>query len=590
MNPRPFRDDVVSAWAASDQRLRNWPVVYTIDGRDAIYVGETLNFASRMQQHLTNPEKAHLENVRVVVRDTFNKSACLDLESFLIRMFAGDGVYRVLNRNSGVTESEYFDRPAYQVGFEQIFSELKSQGLFEHTITEIQNSDLFKLSPFKSLNDDQVEAMTGILEGLFADLEPSAQATTRGPIVVQGDPGTGKTIVAIFLMKLLRDIADSADDAPDAPEQGEESQFAGFFDSRYAALVRNFSIGLVIPQQSLRESIKSVFVRTPGLDPDMVLDPYKVAESGRVWDLLIVDETHRLNRLSAQAYGGMTVRFREINARLAADAVAGVDPQQLTQLDWIVAHSKHQLLLVDIRQSVRPSDVPADLLRGLAATAELSDRHYRLKQQMRVRGGADYIRHTRTLLSFANEGASTHESRDFQDYDYRVFDDLGEMIKEIREKEAEVGLSRIVAGYGWKWVSHSKGQRHRYDIEIDGIQLRWNSTSKDWINSKKSKDEVGSIHTVQGYDLNYAGVIIGPELTIDPQSGRFKLDRSNYFDTRGKSNNGMLGITFGDDDVLDYVKNIYAVLMTRGMRGTFVYAVDPGVRAHLASWQQDSRS
>lgn len=586
MDPRPFRQDIVSAWADSDNRLRNWPVVYTIDDRSDIYVGETLNFASRMHQHLANPDKARLESVRVVVQDTFNKSACLDLESFLIRMLAGDGTMRVLNRNSGVTESEYYDRVAYQVGFERIVAELKSQGLFTHSIKEIQNSDLFKLSPFKSLNDDQVQAMTGILENLFADLETRDGFTAQGPIVVQGDPGTGKTIVAVYLIKLLSDIASSINEAQESPEWNEDSQFAGFFDSRYSALLQNFSIALVVPQQSLRESIKSVFLSTPGLHPDMVLDPFKVAESNRVWDLLIVDETHRLNRLSAQAYGGMTKRFREINTRVAQLTGKGVDPRQVTQVDWITAHSKNQLLLVDIRQTVRPSDVPTELLTSIAGNARLRDRFHELRQQMRVLGGSDYISHARTMLSLEDTQGPGHDRPDFKDYDYRVFDSLEDMVLEIKAKEGEFGLSRLVAGYGWKWVSNKSGHRDKFDIDVDGVKLRWNSKAKDWINSKKSKDEVGSIHTVQGYDLNYAGVIIGPELTIDKNTGELKLDRDSYFDTRGKSNNHILGVIFDDDDVLEYVKNIYAVLMTRGMRGTFVYAVDEGVRAHLAAWQK----
>jgi DUF2075 family protein len=103
----------------------------------------------------------------------------------------------------------------------------------------------------------------------------------------------------------------------------------------------------------------------------------------------------------------------------------------------------------------------------------------------------------------------------------------------------------------------------------------------DWINSPTSLEEVGSIHTVQGYDLNYAGVIIGPELRWDERVGRLRLDRSNYFDRKGKARNGLLGIEYSDDDVLALVRNIYRVLLTRGMRGTYVYVCNPALRERL---------
>lgn len=115
-------------------------------------------------------------------------------------------------------------------------------------------------------------------------------------------------------------------------------------------------------------------------------------------------------------------------------------------------------------------------------------------------------------------------------------------------------------------------------IELGGVQMRWDSTDKDWINSRGSLEEVGSIHTVQGYDLNYAGVIIGPDLRVDPATGQIVVDRESYRDKKGKENTGHLRGAFGDDDLLVFIGNIYGVLLTRGMRGTYVYVCDPGLR------------
>jgi DUF2075 family protein len=120
----------------------------------------------------------------------------------------------------------------------------------------------------------------------------------------------------------------------------------------------------------------------------------------------------------------------------------------------------------------------------------------------------------------------------------------------------------------------------------------WNQTATDWVNSKNSVNEVGSIHTVQGYDLNYAGVIIGSDISLDPSTGKIVFNRDNYFDAKGKENNPRLGISYSDEDLLHFVINIYKVLMTRGIKGTFVYVCDPllrnSLRITLAGLRQQS--
>ena len=145
----PFDADKVKAWGSIDPRHSNWPVVYVMNNTEEIYVGESLNVEGRMKQHLESESKRNLESVRVVLDDTFNKSACLDLESFLIRMFHGDASRQVLNLNAGITDADYYDRDYYNKTFRQIFEELRTQEeLFKRTIPQIVNSDLFKLSPF----------------------------------------------------------------------------------------------------------------------------------------------------------------------------------------------------------------------------------------------------------------------------------------------------------------------------------------------------------------------------------------------------------------------------------------------------------
>lgn len=304
-----FARESVGVWEDARERHRNWPVVYTLNNNKNVYVGESLNVVGRMSQHLDAVAKSGLEEVRIVVDDTFNKSACLDLESFLIRLFSGDGRYEVLNRNDGVTDAEYYQRDLYQQKFRDVFEQLQEQGLFSKSIPAIQNSDLFKLSPFKALNQDQAAVIEDLLEGLFEDLEGSR----GGAAVVEGGPGTGKTIVAIYLIKLLVDIRERNDqDNPDA-----ESVFSDFFLPGYPELLTGARIGLVVPQQSLRFSIRRVFDKTPGLSRTMVVTPYEVASDPEPYDILIVDETHRLTRYGAQAMGTLTRKFRESSQKLA---------------------------------------------------------------------------------------------------------------------------------------------------------------------------------------------------------------------------------------------------------------------------------
>lgn len=550
-----------------DPAHRNWPVVYTLTNSREVYVGETVNAAARMRQHLDAKEKQHLQEVRIILDDTFNKSACLDLESHLIRWFSGDGQLKVLNRNDGVTDANYFQRQTYREQFAHIFEQLRTEGLFTKRIPEIINSDLFKLSPFKALNTDQEVVIEDILEGLFADLATNTSSTQ----VIEGGPGTGKTIVAIYLLKLLADIR-----ARNDVDTGEsDTPFSDFFAEGHPQLLAGTRIGLVVPQQSLRKSVKNVFKRTPGLSEDMVLTPYEVAKASAPFDLLVVDETHRLTQYASQAMGTLTRDFRDISQRLA---LPDENWQDLTQIDWIIRSSRHQIFLLDEGQGVRPADVPHASLGALRTAAGNSSRGYRLLSQMRVAAGEDYLAFARGVLSDTGPDAVAS----FSGYDLRFFDRADAMYQAILEREDEYGLARLVAGYGWKWNSKGTAEDSGvFDIEVDGLRLCWNRTATDWINSPTSVREVGSIHTVQGYDLNYAGVIIGPELFLDRDIGRICLNRDSYFDRNGKAANKLRGMTYSDDDVLVMVKNAYNVLLTRGIRGTFVYVVDPALREHL---------
>lgn len=551
-------------------RYRSWPVVYALHDDSQIYVGETLSAAQRLNQHLESPAKSALTCARVFRHDEFNKSAALDLESQLIRLLAGDGHFQVLNRNQGILDADYFDRKRYHRDFDEVFRQLYCAGFLTRPVEEIHNSDLYKLSPFKSLTEEQVAAVEAILELLVRRITVEQNLAVE-PLVVEGEPGTGKTVVAVYLAKLLRDLG-SVTDEELRRDIDRQARFADHFTAANRQHFHDARIGFVVPQQALRTSLKRVFSRTPDLDGDMILTPFDVGESERRYDVLIVDEAHRLNRRSNQPSANQNIRFAEITRRLF-----GEDDLQRTQLDWIRAQSDHQILLVDKEQTVRPGDLAPGSVERLINEAKTSGGHHRLISQLRLNAGEGYIPAVRMMLS-----GEDPVSLDLGDYQLAMFDDAGAMQDRIRSLDSEYGLARMAAGYAWPWRSKPKAKgRAEFDFELDGRRFRWNSTDKDWVNSAAALDEVGSIHTLQGYDLNYAGVIIGPDLRFDEMTGRTTFDRRHYADPKGKENNPKLGLTFSDEDIRNYIINIYTVLMSRGIRGTFVYVCDPVLRSHL---------
>jgi DUF2075 family protein len=557
----PFDPAAISFWAEAESLGANWPVVYTLSNDKQIYVGETLSAVTRLNQHLATAKKRSLSRVQIILNEKFNKSVCLDLESQLIQYLAADGTHQVLNANSGIRDANYYDREKYRASFNELFDALVADGLLSKSIPEIINSNLFKFSPFKAVTLEQAAALNGIIERMIADLKTGGDSQ----LIVQGDPGTGKTIVAIYLIKLLRDIAIASDE-----ELGEDdSIFADFFTPELSSLFGGLKIALVVPQQALRKTLEVVFTHTPGLHKDMVLTPFEVAESKEDFDLLIVDESHRLAQRANQNSAMQNKKFTELNIKLF-----GVDDKTKTHLDWIRLRSRHQVLLLDTAQTIRPGDLPLETTEALVEKAKKSDSWFHLASQMRVMGGNDYLAFVKGIFSEAGSPA-----KDFSGYDLRFFDRFTDMRSEILRLDAQHKLSRLLAGFAWEWKT--KAEPELFDIEIEGIKLRWNQTVTDWVSSPTSPQEVGSIHTIQGYDLNYAGVIIGNDIGYDPAQKKIYLRRDNYFDKKGKENNPVLGIEYSDDDVLQFVLNIYKVLLTRGIKGTFVYVCNPDLREFL---------
>lgn len=539
--------DATPSFLPSIKYGTDWPVVYIIDNDTEAYIGETLDASVRTAQHLQNPERRRLTEINLISNNDFNKSVILDLEAFLIKHMSVDGRFQLQNGNMGLHLHNYFNRAYYESQFRMIWDQLVEKKLATRNLQEIENSDLFKYSPYNSLSTDQYATVANLIKTLATCIETHQPLTC----VVNGGPGTGKTVLAVHLMKLLeeRRLGIQMTDP-------EEDESIAAISENLRRLPITMKIGFVVPMQSLRTTLKKVFDKTPGLNSGMVISPMEVP-NGPYYDLLIVDEAHRLRQRKGLS---QYPPFDKANKKMGLD-------DNGTELDWIMLKSKHQILFYDRYQSVKPADISRERFEELMGHE--STLQFQLHTQFRCKGGDAYIQYVRSMLT-----DTPPERRDnFEGYDFQLFTDCGKMTDAIHLMENKYELCRTVAGYAWKWVS--KDDPTAFDIKLDGRQYRWNTVDKDWVNHDGSIDEVGCIHTIQGYDLNYCAVIFGWEIDYDLANECFVVNKTSYFDNPGKA-------VSGNQKMLeDYVLNIYKTLLTRGIRGTYVYACNAGMREYL---------
>ena len=240
--------------------MLNWPMLYILENGKQAYIGQSNHVKTRMAEHLSNVQKNIFNTVHFIYSSKFNQSVTLDYEAKLIQYIVADEKYEVTNGNGGIADKNYFNKESYDAEFYNLWQRLLKEKLVKHTIEELENSDLFKYSPYKELNDDQREAVERIVQAV------DSGSSEKQTIVVNGMPGSGKTIVAVYILKYLRDQ-----------------------DS-----IKDKSIGFVVPQTSLRKTMKSIFKSIYNLRPADVLSPSDVTK--KKYDILIVDEAHRLHQ------------------------------------------------------------------------------------------------------------------------------------------------------------------------------------------------------------------------------------------------------------------------------------------------------
>ncbi len=442
---------------------------------------------------------------------------------------------------------------------EQLWFELQKRGLASKSFQTIKNSDIFKYSPYVTLTEEQSEVTYEIINDIITKLANNQ----KGMSIVNGGAGTGKTVLAINMIFTLLNALSSNVDIIENEEYYniEQETFARL--KKFVNEYGNLKIGFVVPMTSLRRTISKVFSLTKkGLKSSMVIGPSDVVKKN--YDILFVDESHRLSqRKNITNMAAFDFNCNKLD----------IDKYTSTQLDWIIKCSNYQILFYDENQSIKASDMSIDQFKKSLSNVTFST--YNLISQLRCQGGQLYTGYINKIFD-----CTQISNKPIENYDFKYFDNLSEMITNIKSLDKNIGLCRNVAGYSWLWKSKNcisikqAIDNKLHDIEIEGNKYVWNMSNQEWIIREGSVDEIGCIHTTQGYDLNYVGVIFGREIDYNFETNQIEVDLSKFYDTNVKRGTSSL-------EVKKYIINAYKVMMMRGIKGCYIYCCNENLRKYL---------
>ena len=377
---------------------------------------------------------------------------------------------------------------------------------------------------FKMIDDQKVVYETAVY------LANKAQNGKKQVLIVEGGPGTGKSVLAVnLLVKLTNDgIAAQYVTKNQAPRDVYSIKLSGSFKKTY---INNLFVGSGQFTEAPKDSIGA----------------------------LVVDEAHRLNLKS-----GLYANRGE------------------NQIKEIINTARFTVFFVDDYQRIHIKDIGS--VQSIKACAEElgADVHLEhLSSQFRCNGSDGY-------LSWIDNAIQIRETANIiltdEDFDFRVYDSPLELFNEIYRKNEVNNKSRVVAGYCWDWVS--KQNREAYDICFPEFSFRkkWNfQGGEPWLIGRDSIEQIGCIHTCQGLELDYVGVIIGPDMTfrdghiVTDGFKRSSTDKSLWGFRQMYNQNPVEAMRHADQ----IIKNTYRTLMTRGMKGCYVYCCDAALAEHF---------
>lgn len=401
-----------------------------------------------------------------------------------------------------------------------------------------------KIKPSKSLQDSlklmidgneefiMIDDQKVIYESIMKKINYSIKNNKKNVIIVEGGPGTGKSVLAInLLVKIInKDLTCQYITKNSAPREVYIKKLKGNYKQTY---INNLFKG------------SGNYINT----------------SENEFDVLLVDEAHRLNEKS-----GMFHNLGE------------------NQIKEIIKSSKVSIFFIDENQKVTLDDIGSIAeIERISKEYNIKIKYLKLESQFRCNGSDGY-------LSWVDDVLEIKQTANFDgfefDYDFKVFDNPNDMRKAIEEKNVKDNKSRIVAGYCWDWKTKKNSKENEYDIEIpeSNFKMKWNlGSSKTWAIDETSINEVGCIHTCQGLEFDYVGVILGNDIRFDGQkiitdfNERAKSDRSLRGIKKMYKENKNKALELADK----IIKNTYRTLMTRGIKGCYIYCCDKKLKEYF---------
>ena len=396
-----------------------------------------------------------------------------------------------------------------------------------------------RIRPSKALQDCLVSLMKGNKEFILLDdqavvfdmckkiMDQCLKDLKKRIIIIQGGPGTGKSVLAVNLLKefITKGLNASYCTKNRAPRDA------------YQKLLAKSDLKAQV-------NIKQLF-----------RSPFRLCEvPPNFYDCLIVDETHRL---VANMYG---------------------DWNGKNQVKECINSSLFTVFLIDEDQQITTKDI-GSVKEIKKWAAELGchvtmNEETVLQSQFRCNGSDQYIQLINNILQI---GEPVDIDLQEINYDIRVFDNPVELRDSLREKNKINNKTRMVAGYCYDW--NVKNNRGDIDIYLEnGFTAQWNlATDKIWAINPKSFEQVGCIHTAQGLEFDYIGVLVGKDLKYDADNCRVITDQTMI----SKDDNSS-GIRTAPEDIAErLIKNTYKTLMTRGQKGCYIYCEDPDLREYI---------
>lgn len=539
----PFSEDGLKQLEKIDNKklLLEYPTVYIIyserNGMYQVYVGETNNIKQRTKEHFREGNRyAKGSNMFVIGHEHFNKSLTLDIENKFMLYLTGNKFIKKLSNKRDNPQYRYFPYEEMKQIFSKSWKKLRKneQSLFPIEKV-IEDNALFKASPFHKLTMEQFEARDKIINRVKEVLN---KGNKHQLILVEGAAGSGKTVLLSSLFYALS-------------EENNENTYMLVNHDEQVKVYNNIAKKLGL-QKRLNEKVMkptSFIINDKFVDED---------------NIVLVDEAHLLWTQGKQSYQGQN------------------------QLQDIIKKSRITIAVFDPQQVLRTQQyVEDDDLRKIEENAKNNGNLIELKKQLRMNASQETINWIKTfvyqqeIIPFPKNDAK---------YDLKIFDNPREMYEQlkIKNQNQESGLSRILATFDWEFKEKKSGTTDLYKVEVDGLSLPWNNQLKSsnkylsWAERPETINEAGSTYTIQGFDLNYSAVIIGP--SVKYRDGKVIYDPDFSANRNAVSNrtlkNGKKQKVY---DTL--LPNELNVLLTRGINGLYIYAVDDELRIALLSAQ-----